>query len=605
MQISAISPFRYLLSLFFFLSVISACQREAGTGSGLPIDNPTPVTIGMRGIVVDDQNQPVAGAAVKCGTATTTTDRYGIFSFAGISVPGNNAYIQVEKAGYFTGHRSFVPVSKRVHPVRVQLQPKIIVGTVDAATGGQVALTSGATVQLPANAVVNAAGTLYTGPVQVSATWINPQATNLPDIMVGDLRGITTDGTERGLMTYGMLGVELTGASGQALQLAAGKKARLQFPLPVSMQTTAPATIDCWHFDENKGYWMQEGTATRNGNYYVAEVSHFSFWNCDMPFPLVNCCMKLVYGSGSLPLVNVQVRIVRPNGSYAYGYTDSAGNLCGKVPKDELLQLQVMSPCNAAVWSQAMGPFSTDANLGTISAAIPSSAVVTLSGQVTNCSGAAVVNGAAVIFAGGTQSFAVPVVNGNFAASVLRCGTAPINYSVKAIDLGTLQESVPVSGTAVTGSANTGTLQACGTGTTSYIEYIVEGVPYTWVDIAYPNTVKMIDSVSSGSFGFKTTVHGHHVIGINAETTHFTFYRNTVPGIYPLIGNLWEIKITDPAGSNILFDQVVSANPSVTLTSIGAAGGGFIEGNFDVLCGYPGMPVPPVRVICNFRVRRP
>lgn len=41
--------------------------------------------------------------------------------------------------------------------------------------------------------------------------------------MPGDLRGIDTDGYMKGLTTYGMAAVELTGAGGESLQIADGK----------------------------------------------------------------------------------------------------------------------------------------------------------------------------------------------------------------------------------------------------------------------------------------------------------------------------------------------------------------------------------------------
>ena len=83
--------------------------------------------------------------------------------------------------------------------------------------------------------------------------------------------------------------------------------------------------------------------------------------------------LKLVNAANNNPLNCVQVHIKRPDGSYGIGWTDSTGNLCGKVPKDEPLVLEVIDQCNAIAWSQNIGPFSANATLGTVAVSLPES----------------------------------------------------------------------------------------------------------------------------------------------------------------------------------------------------------------------------------------
>ena len=113
------SFYRNLSFLFLLISSIflfNACQREI-EGGGAPAPTPTPpgpvvndaimVTGGVNGIVVDENNQPVAGVTVTSGTASTTTDRYGAFKFRNISLSKANATVKVIKNGYFNAFRSF------------------------------------------------------------------------------------------------------------------------------------------------------------------------------------------------------------------------------------------------------------------------------------------------------------------------------------------------------------------------------------------------------------------------------------------------------------------------------------------------------------------
>jgi hypothetical protein len=53
--------------------------------------------------------------------------------------------------------------------------------------------------------------------------------------------------------------------------------------IPDKQLSTAPATIPLWYFDEDKGVWQEEGSATKQGNKYIGTVSHFTDWNCDEP----------------------------------------------------------------------------------------------------------------------------------------------------------------------------------------------------------------------------------------------------------------------------------------------------------------------------------
>jgi hypothetical protein len=596
-------------TLLILISVFlaTACQREVqddgnngGNPSGGVNDNIT-VVAGVRGIVVDENNQPVAGASITSGSNTTTTDRYGVFRFNNINLSKANGYVKVAKQGYFTGSRSFVTTAGRIHNIRIKLLPKTNTGSFAGSTGGTVTLGGGGKLVMQGNTVTDASGNAYTGQVNVAMTWIDPTSPNLPEIMIGDLRGITTDGQERGLQTFGMLGVEMTSASGQVLKIAAGKTAELTFPIPASIMGNAPAAIDLWHFDETKGRWIQEGTATKTGSNYIAQVSHFSFWNCDAPFPLINLTMTLVNAANNQPLVNVQVRIKRTNGSYGSGWTDSIGFVSGKVPKNESLVLEVLNQCNAVVYSQNIGPFSGDANLGNISVTIPATNTLIITGTLTNCSNANVTNGAVLVYTENTYSYTIPVTNGAFSITILRCGATPMNFALKGIDLATLQESAMYNGTGTNGTINVGTIQACGN-LTEFIEYIVDGVPYNWVDLGQPNEITAYDSSATNGYTTKTGVFGAFATNGNIETTYFFFYNNTAPGTYPLLTGIYDASIDDKTGS-LNLKNFVTVNPMVNITAFGPVGTGYIEGNFNVQMNIgPGQTIR--NVICNFKVKR-
>jgi hypothetical protein len=594
------NPFIPILffGIAFCFQCLTGCQREIDDPGVNPpilpgVNDSELVTGGINGIVVDENNRPVAGATITSGSNTATTDRYGTFRFRNISLSKANATVKVTFNGYFNAYRTFIAVAGRINNVRVKLIPKSNSGNFSAPTGGTITISGGAKLVMPANAVTDAGGIAYTGAVNVAMTWIDPSSADLQNILMGDLRGITTTNQERGLSTYGMIGVELTGAGGQPLKVAAGKTAELTFPIPATLQGSAPATIDLWHFDEATARWKQEGTATKTGANYIAQVSHFSFWNCDAPFPLIDLCMSFKDADG-LPLNNAQVRIKRTvNGSYGYGRTDSVGNLCGKVPKDEALILEVLDQCNAVVFSQNIGPFSTNTTLPQITVTIPAPNSLTISGTLTNCANGNVTNGAAVIYMAGGNSYVVPVTNGAFSLSIIRCSSGTLNFTVLGVDYQTIQQSVPVSGTGTTGTVNVGTIQACGTSAAQFIELMIDGVPTNFV--APPDNIASVDSSNAPPpYTNNTSIYGSRQGGGTSSFISLTFPNNSIAGTYPITYCMIGINNTTSTG-------IVSPSPVVNVTTFGPAVTGFVEGSFSIQMNIGGTPK---NVTCTFRAKR-
>jgi hypothetical protein len=207
------------------------------------VNDAAQVTASVSGIVLDETNAPITNAVVTSGTATTTTNTNGMFIFQNISLSKENGNVTVVKAGYFKGIRSFKTTEGKNHTVRIQLMQRVSSGTVNAAAGGTITSNGGATIIFPANAFVTSAGAAYTGTVTVYSRWIDPTAANLPFVIPGDLRGVSTTGVENILETYGMVGAELADANGNVLKIATGKTATVSFPIPASLSATAPTSI--------------------------------------------------------------------------------------------------------------------------------------------------------------------------------------------------------------------------------------------------------------------------------------------------------------------------------------------------------------------------
>ncbi len=433
------------------------------TPSGTPVNDRTQVTASVSGIVLDESDGPIANAIVTSGTATTTTNSKGMFIFNSISLSKENGSVNVVKTGFLKGVRSFKTIEGKNNTVKIRLMAKVLSGTVDATTGGTITANGGATILFPANAFVTSAGTPYAGSVKVYSRWVDPTAANLPDIIPGDLRGITSAGIENILETYGMAGAELEDDSGNELKIAPGKTASITFPIPAALSATAPNSIKLWHFDDATARWKENGTASKAGSTYTALVDKFSFWNCDVGSAnFVNLDFTVLNAANSSPLISTIVRIKKvSNGSYGYGITNNIGFVSGLVPKNEPLVLQIISTCGNVIYSQNINALSVNTSLGNINAGTTASQTLTFTGTVLNCSAAPVANGYVTMYVTGGGAYVPTSAAGTFTFSMIKCSGATLMYECQAVDNATAQQSVAYTGFANADTVNLGNMTAC------------------------------------------------------------------------------------------------------------------------------------------------
>ena len=583
--------------LFSFTILFFSCQKEL-TGDGVAItetlpDLTTKISSSISGFVTDENDAVVNGATVTAGGSTTSSNKYGYFEIKNVQVVQTAAVVIVSKTGYFNGIKTYYATADKSAFFRIKLIPKNNAGTFIAAIGGTVTLSNGLAVSFPANAVVTTSSSApYLGVVKLSAQWIDPTASDLSRTMPGDLRGLDSLGYLKLLTTYGMAAVELTGSAGELLQIATGKKATLTMPVPASISGTAPATIPLWYFDEAVGLWKQQGTAVKTGNNYIGEVSHFSYWNCDVPsnFVRFKCIVKDPSGN---PVKNafVKVSVVSNPQRSGWGYTDSSGYTGGAVPNNEQLLLSISSDygCSSNAYTQNFTTTNVNIDLGTIT--IPASVVATVTGNVTNCSGAAVTNGYVIMIKNGVNSFATVNSAGNFSFTTSLCGSST-NASFIAEDIANTQGSTTSNATLVAGSNAIGTLVACGITTQQFLNYTVNGTAYT---IAPPaDSLTQYNNVQTNPASIQ--ISGYGTSGGSTSTSYLTF---SSPGI-AVNSTQTLMSFYTPQLNDTL--RILTTIP-VNITEYGAIGQ-YMAGNFSGVFTGPAPANTPFNVTCNFRVRR-
>ncbi len=391
-----------ILFTLIFAFVLTGCRKEIDVQeivstphTPIFIDNYTPevlnVTASVIGEVVNEFGEPIADATVTLGSTVLTTNTFGFFKIDNTVMNQKGTFIQVEKAGYFLSGRRFYPSEGEQTRIRVELLTKTFDQSFASSAGATINIPdNGGTIVFQPNSIRVEGGGNYTGTVNVAVRYLNPTAQSTLAQMPGALEGVNQSNEETGMITYGMVAVELEGESGEKLNIDEGYTATLNVNLPTEIQADAPAEIPLWSFNYTYGIWVEESSAILENGVYTGEVTHFSFWNCDDPVDLVGFSLTILDEVNNAPIEGLLVQLSILNGAIGGSeITNETGVIRGNLPLNETLLLEIFDPCGDVIYESQIGPFGSFANLGVVEAG----SSIQISGEVLNCDFENVENG--------------------------------------------------------------------------------------------------------------------------------------------------------------------------------------------------------------------
>ncbi len=336
------------------------------------------ITTSIKGIIRDENGEPLEGVRVKVGNKTAITYLNGEFMFLDINVNKDFALVKASREGYFDGFRTFTPTVGRLNTIRIQLIKQETPQEFQSTTGGTLTFDNNIVLDFPENSVVTELGELYQGKVYIYSHYFSPMAENLGTKMPGALIGLSTAGTFDALVSYGMLNVELQTSSGEALEIANGKNVEIRMPA----SENAPMNIPLWHFNEQYGLWVESEAATKEGEQYVGMVNHFSTWNLDVKEDGYEVALKLMNESGDV-IGNQQVDIYSEENAFlATVYSDDKGEF-KLIRAPEKLNFHIVFPCDEKTYQLV------DIRSGSVTLVIentnPALRFYTLDGRMSDC----------------------------------------------------------------------------------------------------------------------------------------------------------------------------------------------------------------------------
>ncbi len=312
--------FAHILGFTVLFSVlfITACGGSSSSGDG------SAGTATLTGSLTDDAlDSALAAATVTAAGKTVTTDTDGTFSITGLSA-GEDVVVSASKDGYVTNY-ALANLYRGVQTtLDLSIAPVGTQQTIDATLSNDIS-DDISTLTIPANSLVTADGSAFTGTATITYTDFDPV---VDESFPGDYEGVREDGSVVPVMSYGYVNVVIEDSEGNDLNLGGGATATISYTVPSSLLATAPATIPMWYFNETSGIWEEEGVATLTAGKYVAEVSHFSTWNFDIAYDVAYLDISVTNCLGEVvPNARVKVHEWSSNSWSTVRYTDANGHI--------------------------------------------------------------------------------------------------------------------------------------------------------------------------------------------------------------------------------------------------------------------------------------
>lgn len=237
----------------------------------------------VSGRITDIDGAPIAGVTVRVDNQRTRTDATGAYALP--QVPLGIYVVSFEHPQYVFTQRSASVLPGSDPWVETSLLQRSKVQHFDAEKGA-IIHQGPLTLDFEPQDLAFEDGSPIHGEVDVIATAIDPRERGHISAAPARLEGISLSGAEVGLVSYGMLEVEIFQGT-RRVQVRPGQTVRTSFQLGEKAGLSTGDTVPLWHHDTSRGLWVQERerdatVRSANGELAVeAELPHFSSWNFD------------------------------------------------------------------------------------------------------------------------------------------------------------------------------------------------------------------------------------------------------------------------------------------------------------------------------------
>ena len=282
-------------------------------------------TTWVRGRITDVDGAPLAGLEVNADGASARTDEKGRFELA--ARPNRELRVAVNSELY-SGAALAVSASEEAGAqVELAVKPRRTLKVLDAARGGRVESDDGFAVELPAGALVDGAGAMVKGEVEVRYATVNRPR----EVVAAPGRMQAQD--RAGLDGFGMAEVSFYHA-GKRVTLS--KEMQVELPLYDGHGLGEGVEVDLFAMTEADVRWTQGARGRVQGDRVVLRSSRDQWVGAAKALPAPSCVKGRLALSGARAVANTTVRAARERGlALIQAETHADGSFCMPVTADD------------------------------------------------------------------------------------------------------------------------------------------------------------------------------------------------------------------------------------------------------------------------------
>ena len=382
--------FKYIL-LFSTILFIASCYED------ILIDTPLVEKFEpslaylneIQGIVTDSLGAAIPNVRVRIEGLETSTDSEGRFILFQIPVAQYGSYLDVSKNGFYdTGIRIYPNSALKLNTVIIMVE-KDKAFSFDSNAGAQLVHRTGLSMDIAPNSFVKN-GNVYLGQVHINIFWVNPSDLNSFRQHIQVYESIIRDQINPPYRKPNFLStayISVTDETGAPLDVAPNLPIEVRFPDPnndISTSSSHPE-VQLLSFAEEKGLWIEEGSAFKEDDSYRAQLTHFSWWTIAYTQSGTELCIDFnttTSGAANDHLFTVS----KTDGTIVFlGGVNYEAPTCIPIPLDEHLEIRVYNYC-----FQLLGSFpyeGTNAESANLTIDINSEGTVVIEGKVLGCDG--------------------------------------------------------------------------------------------------------------------------------------------------------------------------------------------------------------------------
>jgi Carboxypeptidase regulatory-like domain len=148
-------------------------------------------------------------------------------------------------------------------------------------------------------ALVDRDGKAVTG---LSIVRIHKYEMGRPDAIPGNRTSVDAQGNHQLVVPLGAVSIEVTDESGKTATLGPNQEALVSIPVDKTLAVgDLPKEVKLWRYNEASGYYEEKGTASLQGNRYVARLTSFSTFLVGLLFTPSDACIQVINNS-NIPL---------------------------------------------------------------------------------------------------------------------------------------------------------------------------------------------------------------------------------------------------------------------------------------------------------------